>query len=92
MSQMLKCKNCGEWSTHKEENPICPNCQKAFFVVTESEKESLERRRTAGEIKIKIKETDSLIVTIFKHLFNVVQMVFLAIVSFIVWFVAAGPG
>lgn len=89
---MLKCKNCGEWSTHTEENPVCPNCQTAFLVVTESEKESLERRRTAGEIKIQIKETDSLIVAIFKHIFNAVQIVFIAIVSFIVWFVAAGPG
>lgn len=89
---MLKCKKCGQWSTHSGENPICPNCQLAFFIVTESEKESLERRRTAGDVKIKINETDSLIVRMFKHIFNVVQIVFLAIVSFIVWFVAAGPG
>ena len=92
MSRMLKCSHCGEWNTTTENQSHCNYCGTEFFTISAAEEQSLARRKTAGDLKIKIQESDSPLVVFFKHTFNFVQMVFLAIVSFIVWFVAAGPG
>jgi uncharacterized membrane protein YvbJ len=89
---MLKCSHCGQWNTTTENQSHCSYCGNEFFSISAAEEQSLARRETAGDIKIKINESDNAIVVFFKQTFNFVQMVFLAIVSFIVWFVAAGPG
>lgn len=92
LARQLKCKHCGEWNLYTSDSQVCKSCERPIFIVTEAEVESLERRKTTGEIKIPIHPDDSWITRNLKHVFNFVQLIFLAIVSFFLWLFAAGPG
>jgi hypothetical protein len=92
MSSEFKCKNCGTWSPIYGEDAVCITCQTPYKVLTEADKESLERRNTAGDIKIPIRPDDSPPIKVLKHIFNAIQIAFLAVLSFILWLIAAGPG
>jgi len=92
MAKMLKCPSCDQWNTVAEGSSTCTHCHKPFHIPTEAEHRSLERRKEMGDIKIPIHPHDSWPMVMLKTVFNWVQVVFLAIISFILWFVAAGPG
>jgi hypothetical protein len=91
-ARQLKCSGCKEWNTINSETQNCASCGKPLMEISEAELESLERRRTTGEIKIPIYPDDSFLKRNLKHIFNFVQLIFLAILSFFLWLFAAGPG
>lgn len=92
MQREVKCKHCGEWGTLIDENSRCIKCSCLLADVSAAEKASIDRRNSAGELKIKINPNDPWILRILKQTFNVIQFVFLAILSFILWVIFAGPG
>lgn len=91
-ARQLKCRHCGEWNTIDSETQVCAPCGKPLIEISEAEIRSLERRKTTGEIKIPIYPDDSWLKRNLKHIFNFVQVIFLAILSFFLWLFAAGPG
>ncbi len=74
------------------ENACCSTCSMPLSEISAEENASIERRNSAGEIKIRINPSDPLLLRILKRTFNVVQLVFLSILSFILWLIFAGPG
>lgn len=92
LARQLKCKHCGEWNEFTSDSQACNSCGHSFVVVSEAEAESLERRKTTGDINIPIHPDDSWLKRNLKHIFNFVQVIFLAILSFFLWLFAAGPG
>ncbi len=74
------------------ENACCSTCSMPLSEISAEENASIERRNSAGEIKIPINPSDPLLLRILKRIFNVVQLVFLSILSFILWLIFAGPG
>lgn len=92
LARQLKCKHCGDWNEFASDSQVCKSCGNPIQVITDAEVESLERRKTTGEINIPIHPNDSWIKRNLKHVFNFVQVVFLAILSFFLWLFAAGPG
>jgi hypothetical protein len=88
----IKCKHCNTWNSFRDDSALCTHCGKALVDITSEDLESLERRKTTGEIKIKINPNDSWTIRALKRLFNVVQLIFLSILSFILWLIFAGPG
>lgn len=88
----VKCKHCGAWNEVSNEQDICISCNKPLNEVSTSEKESIERRLSSWQLDVPILETDNWFIKLFKGVFNRVQMVFLAILSFFLWLIAAGPG
>jgi len=91
-ARQLKCNHCGEWNTIISETQLCTSCGKSLMEISEAELESLERRKTTGDIKIPIYPDDSWSKRNLKHIFNFVQVIFLEILSFFLWLFAAGPG
>lgn len=91
-AKQLKCKHCSEWNIIISETEICTSCGNKLIEISEAEILSLEVRKTTGDIKIPINPDDSRLKRSFKHIFNFVQVLFLAILSFFLWLFAAGPG
>ncbi len=91
-ARQLKCKHCGKWNTIISETQLCTYCEKLLIEISEAELQSLELRKTTGEIKIPIYPDDSWLKRNLKHIFNFVQVIFLVILSFFLWLFAAGPG
>lgn len=92
MSAEFKCKNCGAWNPLKGEDSNCIACNTPYKIFSESDRASIERRNTSGDIKIPIHPNDALLVKVLKHVFNAIQIGFLSVLSFILWLIAAGPG
>lgn len=92
MQRESKCKHCGEWNILSNENASCSTCSKPLSEISAEEKASLERRNLAGEIKIRINPNDPLFLRMLKRVFNLAQLIFLSILSFILWVIFAGPG
>jgi hypothetical protein len=88
----IRCKNCGHWNTVISYEEECISCGDILVKQDAAELESIERRKTAGEIKLAILPEDTLFKRIGKHIYNTVTLIFLAIVSFFVWLFALGPG
>lgn len=91
-SRQIRCKKCGYWNQLSHDDQLCVNCNSPLIVVSDSEAASLERRKTAGEITVKILETDPWYIVFLKRIFNAVTLVFLSIIAFFVWLFAASPG
>ncbi|MFN5317914.1 MAG: hypothetical protein ACK5CY_03640 [Bacteroidia bacterium] len=92
MSSEFKCKNCGSWNPLQDEAAVCLACNTPYKVFTEADRASIERRNTTGDIKIPIHPNDAPPIKVLKHIFNAIQIAFLAVLSFILWLIAAGPG
>ncbi|MFN5372618.1 MAG: hypothetical protein ACK5B6_14245 [Bacteroidia bacterium] len=92
MQREIKCKHCGEWNTLGIENVNCSTCAKPLSELSADDKASMERRNSAGEINIRINPNDPWILRLLKRTFNLVQLIFLSILSLIVWIIFAGPG
>jgi len=91
-ARQIKCNGCNEWNILNSETQNCASCEKPLVEISEAELVSLERRRTTGEIKIPIHPDDSFLKRNLKHIFNFVQVIFLAVLSFFLWMFATGPG
>jgi len=88
----IRCKNCGFWNTTESYESNCTSCGEALRKIEQAELDSIERRKTTGEPKIPIYPNDSILSKIGKHIYNIVTLVFIGIISFFLWLFAAGPG
>ncbi len=88
----VRCIYCGEWNELKDVTDLCVSCNKPLKPISEKEKENIEMRKHSWEIKVPIHENDSLFIRFFKHAFNAVQLVFIAIASFLIWLFFLSPG
>jgi len=88
----IVCPSCGTWNKIEGEPGNCMHCSAPLRPVSQSDKESIERRMADFDVRVPILATDSKLVRFGKHVFNAVQFVFLAIVSFFFWLIAASPG
>lgn len=83
-SHEIKCEHCGYWTNSKIEN--CPNCNNK--IRANDRKNDLERSKRPDPFKprfIKIKDNDNLIIQFLKRIVQFGQLVFYAIVSFLIW-------
>ncbi|HPH81424.1 MAG TPA: hypothetical protein PL185_02570 [Flavobacteriales bacterium] len=87
-----RCHSCGEWNELQQGQELCSHCHKPLNPVSEAEKANIEMRKNSWEIAIPIYPEDSALKRVFKHSFNAVQFVFMAIVSFFLWLFLLGPG
>ncbi|MCB0820451.1 MAG: hypothetical protein KDC13_07495 [Bacteroidetes bacterium] len=91
-SRQIRCKKCGHWNQLNHDDQQCSNCKSPLIEVSASEVASLERRKTAGELTVKILESDAWYTVIFKKIYNAVTLVFISIIAFFLWLFAASPG
>jgi hypothetical protein len=94
-----KCKHCGKWSHWNQQvNDTCQFCghlldEKAFLAQAKSEVEANEKNPCQINMElIKIYPTDSFFVKIGKRVVQAVQISFIAILSFILWFLTMLAG
>lgn len=90
-----KCPNCGKWSAHKGDYAAsCEHCGKLLFPVELKRKEKKEENdlRKEKEWMFYINPDDSGLVKFLKKSGNLFYLVFMAIMSFIMWVIAALPG
>ncbi|MFN4122439.1 MAG: hypothetical protein ACK4GL_03945 [Flavobacteriales bacterium] len=89
----IKCPACGKWSVWEQnETDQCQHCGAILRPVSEMEKEKIRQRNEVEYIKVPIHDSDSWPVKLFKQVFNWIQFIFVAIISFFLWFFTAGPG
>ena len=82
----VKCEHCGEWVSPK--NETCSNCGKKLREKEKQKEQESKAKRLKDSLEpqlIEINEYDNLIVKFFKHIFRLGQMVFYAIITFLVW-------
>lgn len=91
MSQK-RCHSCGKWNDIQPGQELCSYCNKPLNPISEAEIANIEMRKKSWEIAIPIYPEDSTLKRIFKHGFNAVQLVFMAIVSFFLWLFLLSPG
>jgi len=90
---LILCQNCSEWNEYQGLPGTCRKCGRALGrVETAAEKESIKRRSTPIEIRIPINPDDGMIIRGLKHVFNFVQLIFIAVISFFFWLIAVSPG
>lgn len=94
MSQK-KCSNCGKWSSWS--NSVEDRCEHCNELLSPSEYERKQKIKQEKERQEKnwmfyIDPDDSGIVKFFKKSGNVFYTVFMAIMTFIMWLIAALPG
>jgi RNA polymerase subunit RPABC4/transcription elongation factor Spt4 len=80
----IKCEHCGSWVDANKET--CEVCGKVLRAKDKSE--TLKRSKVPDPLKpqlIKIHDSDSAVMKFFKKLVQVGQLVFYAIVSFLIW-------
>jgi hypothetical protein len=92
MPREIKCISCKQWSIIENENDFCVHCKKPLVEISVAEKASRERRRLTGSINIPISPNDSFLIRGIKQIFNLVQLIFISILSFILWLIFIGPG
>jgi DNA-directed RNA polymerase subunit RPC12/RpoP len=88
----IRCYSCGHWNQVDDLHVSCVNCGADLRPISESDLASLERRKTTGELKVIIYESDSQLKRIAKHVYNSVVLVYMSIIAFFIWVFAAGPG
>lgn len=94
MSQK-KCPHCGEWSvwTHHYQDR-CEHCGELLSPeeMKREERKAQDQERNEKEWMFYINPEDSAIVRFFKKSGNLFYTVFMAIMTFIMWLIAALPG
>ncbi len=94
MSQK-KCPHCGQWSNWSNNiNDRCENCGKplAQEELDREKKRADEKEKNEKDWMFYINPNDSELVKFFKKTGNLFYTVFMAIMSFIMWLIAALPG
>jgi ribosomal protein L37E len=92
ISRQIRCKKCNHWNLLTEENASCESCGFPLIEISEAEAASIERRKTAGELMLKIMDNDAWYVVFYKRVYNAVTLVFLSIIGFFVWLFVTSPG
>ena len=93
LASLIKCAHCSEWNEYRTVVGNCIKCGRNLGrEETAAEKESIQRRSTPIAIRIPINADDGAVVRILKHVFNFVQLIFIAVISFFFWLIAASPG
>ncbi len=90
-----KCPHCGNWSTwNRNFNDKCDHCGKALGgrELENHEKREADIKANAENWMFFIKESDSDFTKGLKKVGNFFYTIFMAIVSFILWLIAALPG
>ncbi len=94
-----KCRNCGNWSPWNQQvNDTCHFCgrlldEKGFLAKAKSEVEANEKKPYELNFDlIPIYPTDSFLVKLGKRMLQAVQISFIAILSFILWFLTMLAG
>ncbi|MBX7202962.1 MAG: hypothetical protein IT240_04375 [Bacteroidia bacterium] len=90
--RQVRCNGCKQWNFTEDTQGQCLHCGNELFPKSKADEESLLRRQQAWNLNIVIHPDDSLLVRMVKKVANVVQLVFLAIISFIMWLIAMSPG
>ena len=87
-----KCASCNNWVDGALE--ICPKCNTEFYA-KEKEQYAIDKKRAFSAVEIpliKIYDTDSLLVRVFKKIIRVHQMVFIFFVTVIGYIAASVVG
>ena len=92
-----KCQHCGEWSEWKQQpTDTCQYCGALLddrTLLREAAREAeLKKKKGIAIDIIQIYPTDSFLVKIGKRLIQAIQISFIAIVSFIIWFLTMLAG
>lgn len=92
-----KCPHCGEWSGWRQlPTDTCEYCGALLddrTLLREAAREAELKKKKGLEIAIiQIEPTDSILVKIGKRLIQTIQISFIAIVSFIIWFLTLLAG
>lgn len=90
-----KCPHCGQWSKWTTDiNDLCEHCGKSLAGRDLEYKEQRDRDTQANEEQwvFYIKETDSEFVKGMKKVGNFFYTIYLAIITFLAWVIAALPG
>jgi uncharacterized membrane protein YvbJ len=90
--RQVRCKSCGHWNSSEQSEIQCSQCGVELFPQSKADQESLQRRQQAWKIITPVDPGKPWPIRWIKHTINVVQLVFLAIISFIMWLIAMSPG
>ncbi|MCE7057490.1 hypothetical protein LZF95_22605 [Algoriphagus sp. AGSA1] len=94
MSQK-KCPHCGKWSIWTNNyKDRCEHCGELLSPVElqREQKKAIDKERNEKEWMFYINPDDSPVVKFFKKSGNLFYTVFMAIITFIMWLIAALPG
>jgi hypothetical protein len=93
MIRETKCPKCGEWQpTNGKSEAQCVFCDAFLHPDKRMREIEIKKRELVKPFFIIIKQDDQWYIKIAKFTFNAVQLVFVSIVSFIVWFVTLLAG
>lgn len=92
-----KCTNCGTWNRN---NDFCTQCAKAISPkelqkIDVVKKEKVARNARKGRLDLfveKVKTSTNPFVIVLYKTVSFIWFVYMAILSFFLWFIAAGPG
>jgi uncharacterized membrane protein YvbJ len=90
-----KCPHCGKWSSWNQDlNDICDHCGKSLGGIDLEYQKKREEQKKANEEQwiFYIKETDSDFVKTMKKVGNFFYTIYISIITFIAWLIAALPG
>lgn len=90
-----KCPHCGEWSSWDQDlNDVCDHCGKPLggIDLIYKEKRAAQEKASEEQWVFFIKETDSEFVKKAKKVGNFFYTVYISIITFIAWVIAALPG
>jgi len=83
---------CNNWNEAKTSGLFCSKCGTPHYLESEEEKKSIKKRLEINNLNIPIYPNDNLFIKVLKNVFNFIQFIFIAIVSFFLWLIAMGPG
>ena len=90
LNHEIKCNSCNEWVV--AESDVCPRCGAAFeHKVDEIEKEQRSKIDLSPKL-IHISEDDHWLLYGIKKVVRFFQIIFYAILSFIIWFITMAAG
>lgn len=92
-----KCPQCGQWSEWQQQpTDTCAHCGALLddrILLREAAREAEAKTKNKFELKvIAINPTDSFLVKVGKRIIQAIQISFIAIVSFIIWFLTMLAG
>jgi predicted amidophosphoribosyltransferase len=90
-----KCPHCGEWSSWTTNmNDVCDHCGKPLGGRDLEYHEIRERDKKANKEQwiFNIREGDSELMKVFKKAGNIFYTIYMAILTFLAWLIAALPG
>jgi len=94
-----KCKSCEKWDEYpvNSEAVLCHHCKQpinpeAFRILKQREAHVLNEEKRKENAWLNIKPTDSIFLVALKRFLYVLELIYLAIVSIVIWIVVWLPG